>query len=62
MVATVGFIPFLEGSFECRCCFSADPVLRQMRPLAEAGQQITHEEHPSRGLSGQIIRRDAASE
>jgi hypothetical protein len=62
MIATVGFIPFLEGGFECLCGLAADPVLRQMRPLAEAGQQVTHEELPSRGLSGQIIRRDAASE
>ena len=61
MVAAVGFIPFSQGSFECLCGLAADPVLRQMRPLAEASQQVTHEDLPSH-RPHELIRGDAGPE
>ena len=61
MVAAVGFVPFSEGHFECVGGLTADPVLNQMRPLAEASQQVAHGDLPSHGLL-QCIRGDAVPE
>ena len=61
MVAVVRLVPLSESSFEGLHGLPADPELRQMRSLAEAGKQVTHEDLPSHGLR-QVIRRDADSE